>query len=88
MKSGKFIFIHKTIIVTESVSITPTIINATDVQISWNIPSSVSSQGINSFTVALIPQCVSGEQAGETQRYIGNDETVTMISFGNLRELL
>ncbi len=65
----------------------PTVVNATNIDITWNISPSVSSQGISSFSIALIPQCVNGEPMGLTQRVSTHDETVTMASFGNLREL-
>ncbi len=76
-------------IISEGVSITSTIVNATNVDITWMVPSSVTSQGINAFSIALVPQCINGDLAGPTQRVdISDVEARTMASFGNLRKLI
>ena len=50
------------------------------------IPQTVSSQGVNGFTVVLIPECLTGAPRGGTQTTNVNDETVTEANFGNLGE--
>ena len=70
----------------ESVRVTPTILNGTNIQVSWDIPASVSSQGLSSFNVIVSPECINGASRGLTQKYNGDDQTVTMVNFGNLGE--
>ena len=67
--------------------VTPTVLNATNIQVSWDIPANVSSQGLSSFNVLVSPECMNGVSHGTTQRYNGDDQTVTMTNFGNLGEL-
>lgn len=50
------------------------------------IPDSVNSQGVNGFTVVIIPECLSGVIRSGTQTFNGVDETITVANFGNLGE--
>ena len=51
--------------------------------VTWNIPDTITSQGLNSFTVVLIPECFTGPR-GDVQRFNGDAESMTVANFGNL----
>ena len=63
-------------------------LNATNVRVTWDIPDSVSSQGLNAYSVALIPECFSGAPRGGAQQFNGDPAAVTMADFGNLGEYM
>jgi hypothetical protein len=73
---------------TENVQVNAMALNSSNIQVTWSIPDTVSSQGLASITVVLTPSCMNGQSRGMTQTYSSSDETVTMTNFGNLGESL
>ena len=71
---------------TETVSVNARSLNATNILVTWTIPTSVSSQGVTSFTVSVSPQCMNGISRGGTQNIDVSDENVNMVNVGNLGE--
>jgi hypothetical protein len=73
---------------TENVQVNAMPLNSSNIQVTWSIPDTVSSQGLASFTIVLTPSCMNGLSRGMTQTYSSSDATITTANFGNLGESL
>lgn len=72
--------------IAETIATNARSLNATNILVNWTIPTTVSSQGVSSFSVSVSPECANGVTRGTTQTFPNIPETATMQHVGNLGE--
>ena len=70
--------------IADSINVSAAVLSDTSFRVSWNIPTTITSQGLSAFTIVVTPECLTGAQVGGTQRFNPRLESVTSVDIGNL----
>lgn len=70
--------------IADSINVSAAVLSDTSFRVSWNIPTTITSQGLTAFTIVVTPECLTGAQVGGTQRFNPRLESVTSVNIGNL----